>query len=357
MNLKKYKEIPMYVTMGVICAIIFIVLIINLIIQSIIYKIDFNKINDRINNYDWISTKEILDKYNDNDDSEFLNDAYAQIFSTLTDKVDNVKSGNSDEKLKNLLADIRKDISQKYNKRIEDIFKDYNTYSTFNSINEGIKQNGYIWAYSFLEKTIKNYSSDEELVNRLKEKNVEILNSTLDEVIKKAQEKIHEGKYKEAKKLLQSYTDYEYTIYKNEKTETISNLYKDVSDKVKKIEDEEAKQEAKEQAKKEAEEKARKEAELSAKKDKLIVNSDGKKIYQVYMSSNTFNITGKFTGKGHFSIQLLDSNQDLYKLLVNEIGDYFINKSVNVTKGKYYYIQIECTRGNWDLEWTGTYGQ
>ena len=74
------------------------------------------------------------------------------------------------------------------------------------------------------------------------------------------------------------------------------------------------------------------------------------------MKDNIFKLKGTFSGQGHFSVQLLDSNQDLYKLMVNEIGDYVIDKSVAVSKGSYYYIQIETTRGTWDLEWTGTYG-
>ena len=51
---------------------------------------------------------------------------------------------------------------------------------------------------------------------------------------------------------------------------------------------------------------------------------------------------------------MLDSNQDHYKLVANEIGTYRVDKSVRVTAGSMYYIEIECTRGSWTVSWTGT---
>ena len=74
------------------------------------------------------------------------------------------------------------------------------------------------------------------------------------------------------------------------------------------------------------------------------------------MSSSTFRISGTFKGQGYFSVKLLDDNQEFYDLLVNEIGDYVVDTSTQVTKGDYYYLQIECTRGSWNLNWWGTYG-
>ena len=126
-------------------------------------------------------------------------------------------------------------------------------------------------------------------------------------------------------------------------------MYNNVTNEVNRIE-------AEKKAKAEEEERKRKQAEIEAKKDKIIVDTDGKRIYKVYMTSNKFSITGNFKGNGHFSVKLLDDNQDFYNLLVNEIGDYVVNTSTDVVKGNYYYLQIECTRGTWNLSWSGTYG-
>lgn len=88
--------------------------------------------------------------------------------------------------------------------------------------------------------------------------------------------------------------------------------------------------------------------------DELVVDTDGKSIYKVYASSSEIHFTGTFDGPGHFSITMLDSNQDHYKLVANEIGSYRVDKSVRVTAGSMYYIEIECTRGSWTVSWTGT---
>lgn len=87
--------------------------------------------------------------------------------------------------------------------------------------------------------------------------------------------------------------------------------------------------------------------------DELIVDADGKQIYKVYCTTGSLHFTGSFSGQGNFIVEVLNNNQDLQELVVNEIGDYVVDKTVYVGTG-YHYIQIECSRGTWTMKWEGT---
>lgn len=100
----------------------------------------------------------------------------------------------------------------------------------------------------------------------------------------------------------------------------------------------------------------RKREEEQSKRDQLLIEEDGKSLYKVQATSSSIHITGSFSGSGNFIIKILDSNQDLHNLACNEIGSYAIDKNVRVTPGLTYYIQIECSSGEWNLQWTGTGG-
>ena len=70
---------------------------------------------------------------------------------------------------------------------------------------------------------------------------------------------------------------------------------------------------------------------------------------------DTFRIKADYSGSGNFIIWLLDSNQEEYDLLCNEIGTYKLDTSRNIPEG-YYYIKVEWNGGSWDAQWWGTYG-
>ena len=74
------------------------------------------------------------------------------------------------------------------------------------------------------------------------------------------------------------------------------------------------------------------------------------------MTSNTFRFQARYRGDGNFIVKLLDSNQDLESLIVNEIGDYNVDKTVRVRKGEYYYLETYVSDGSWNGTWWGTYG-
>ena len=92
--------------------------------------------------------------------------------------------------------------------------------------------------------------------------------------------------------------------------------------------------------------------------DVKTIDINGKQIWQVYAKSSELHFTGSFHGSGYFGIKILDSNQDFFALVANEIGDYNVDKSVyGLIPDEMYYIQIECTEGSWTCSWTGTYGR
>ena len=98
-------------------------------------------------------------------------------------------------------------------------------------------------------------------------------------------------------------------------------------------------------------------AVLNAKKDKKIIETNGKQIWQVVAKKEYISFWGDYKGSGNFIIEILDDNQDFFDLVVNEIGDYHLNKSIDgLTPERMYYIQIEWSHGGWSLSWSGTYG-
>ena len=277
----------------------------------------------------------------------FSSDAYKKLYQAIDERIENIKNGNDDEKLINMIKEIKSKNSS--NQTIANKYLKANGYSNINKANKYIQEQKYIEAYDLLGTVITdNKDINKEITDLATNKQNEIKEQTLQQVIAKAQEQINNKDYSSAQSTLSNYKDLG--------NQTIVDMYNNATNEVNRIEAEKKAQEEAERRKQEEEERKRQQAELEAKKDKIIVDTNGKRIYKVCMYSNTFSISGTFKGQGHFSITLLDDNQDFYDLLANEIGDYVVDKSVKVTKGDYYYLQIECTRGSWDLSWSGTYG-
>ena len=170
----------------------------------------------------------------------------------------------------------------------------------------------------------------------------------MQEVISQGQEKINHQDYSSAKTFLEKYKDFG--------NQTIVDMYNNVTNELNRIEAEKKAKEELERRKQQEEERKRQQAELDAKKDKLTINKNGKKIWKVCMTSNTFRFQATFRGSGNFIVKLLDSNQDLEELICNEIGDYNVDKTVKVVKGNYYYVETYVSNGSWEGTWWGTYG-
>ena len=281
------------------------------------------------------------------EETDFSSEAYKMLYKAIDERIENIKNGNDDERLISMIKDIKSKNSS--NQTIANKYLKANGYSNINKANKYIQEQKYIEAYELLGTVITdNKDINKEITDLATNKQNEIKEQTLQQVIAKAQEQINNKDYSSAQSTLSNYKDLG--------NQTIVDMYNNATNEVNRIEAERKAQEELERRKQQEEERKRQQAELDAKKDKIIVDTNGKRIYKVCMYSNTFSISGTFKGQGHFSITLLDDNQDFYDLLANEIGDYVVDKSVKVTKGDYYYLQIECTRGSWDLSWSGTYG-
>jgi hypothetical protein len=85
--------------------------------------------------------------------------------------------------------------------------------------------------------------------------------------------------------------------------------------------------------------------DTATKPPEKIVDIDGKQIWKVYITRGEARFNYTYTGTGNFSIKLLDENQDLLELVVNEIGDYVLDKTVKVPYAGLYYVQFEVSKG------------
>lgn len=95
---------------------------------------------------------------------------------------------------------------------------------------------------------------------------------------------------------------------------------------------------------------------IKTHKDELILDSNGKRLWKVYVEDGTITFNGTFEGSGYFGVQVLDNNQNLEELVVNEVGSYVLqNKRVYVGTG-WHYIQLEVTNGSYSVSWAGTGG-
>ena len=87
----------------------------------------------------------------------------------------------------------------------------------------------------------------------------------------------------------------------------------------------------------------------------LIVNSNGKKMWKMYYFQPYLHLNMTYNGTGNFIVSILDNNEDLYTLAANEIGDYVLNKTVEVPPtGDFYYLEIEFTDGSYTGNWNPT---
>ena len=305
------------------------------------------------NDSDWSNFRDIINTHNE--ESNFEPEAYEKLYNAIDERIEHIKNGNEDNELITMLESIKKDknfnsVSKPILEKIESKYLIANSYSNINKANKQIEEQKFKETYELLETVItSNKDKNQDIVDIATNRQNEIKEKAFEQVIAQAQKKINSKEYSSAQTLLGKYKDLG--------NQTIVDMYNNATIEVNRIEAERKAKEELERRKQQEEERKRQQAELDAKKDKIIVDTNGKRIYKVCMASNRFSISGNFKGQGHFSIKLLDDNQEFYDLLVNEIGDYVVDTSTRVTKGDYYYVQIECSRGSWNLSWSGTYGE
>lgn len=288
------------------------------------------------------------------EESDFEIKAYEKLYQAIDERIDNVKNGNEDNKLVEMLERIKKDstLNSESKTIVEKIERKYliaSSYSNINKANKQIEEQKFKEAYELLATVITNSKDkNQDIVDIATNKQNEIKDKAFEQVITQAQEKMNNKEYSSAQTILSKYKDLG--------NQTILDMYNSATNEVNRIEAEKKAQEELERRKQQEEERKRQQEELNAKKDQLTINSNGKKIWKVYMTSNTFRFQATYRGSGNFIVKLLNSNQNLEELICNEIGDYNVDKTVKVVKGNYYYVETYVSNGNWNGTWWGTYG-
>lgn len=311
--------------------------------------------NDLETCYEVIKNESDLEKFNTilsehKEETDFEIKAYEKLYKAAEERIENIKNGNDDENLIKILEEIQsntKDTGVKI--KTESRYLKAKSYTNINTVNKQVAEQKYIEAYDLLGTIITdNTNKNTDIVKLATDKQNEIKEQMLQQVITQAQEKMNNKEYSSAQTLLGKYKDLG--------NQTIVDMYNNATNEVNRIEAEKKAQEELERRKQQEEERKRQQAELDEKKDKLTINKNGKKIWKVCMTSNTFRFQATYRGNGNFIVKLLDSNQDLEELICNEIGDYNVDKTVKVVKGNYYYVETYVSDGSWNGTWWGTYG-
>lgn len=194
------------------------------------------------------------------EETEFSSEAYKKLYQAIDERIENIKNGNDDEKLVSMIETIKDKNSS--NQTISNKYLKANGYSNVNKANKYIQEQKYIEAYNLYDTVIKdNKDINKEITDLATNKQNEIKEQMLQQVIAQGQEKINKQEYSSAQTLLGKYKDFG--------NQTIVDMYNNATNEVNRIEAEKkAREEAERKAreKKEAEERARREAEEKARK-------------------------------------------------------------------------------------------
>lgn len=215
--------------------------------------------------YEVIKNDSDFEKFNSiikehTEETEFSSAAYKKLYQAVDERIENIKNGNDDEKLVSLIKTIKDKNSS--NQTISNKYLKANGYSNINKANKYIQEQKHIEAYDLLGKVITdNKDVNKEITDLATNKQNEIKEQMLQQVINQGQEKINNKDYSSAQTLLGKYKDFG--------NQTIIDMYNNATNEVNRIEAEKkSKEEAERKAreKKEAEERAKREAEEKARK-------------------------------------------------------------------------------------------
>lgn len=218
--------------------------------------------------------------------------------------------------------------------------------SNYNKAIELINQKKYEDAIKFLKAVIPldkiRYSDSQKKLEMC-------INETVNKYIDKARLYLKEKNYAEAIKCLGEV----FNIQPN--NEEYKKLYAEAFKIKKAVEDEKIAKAMAAQKEKEEQERKEKEAEIKAEAEKYapkkIVDKNGKQIWKIYIDRGVIHFQAKYYGEGNFIVKLLDYNQDLISLIANEIGDYVVDKTVEVSYQGWYYLEIYGSDGSWSYSW------
>ncbi len=227
------------------------------------YNNDINLCYETIkNDLNWDNFKKILDKHSQ--ESNFEPDAYEKLYQAIDERINNIKNGNYDNDLISMLDKIKNDknlnsVTSSISKKIEDKNLKAKSYTNINKSNKNIEEQKYKEAFDLLETVIKNNKEkNQDIVDMATNKQNEIKDKALEQIIAQAQEKINAQDYSSAKTLLEKYKDLG--------NQTILDMYNNAKNEVDRIEAE----------KKAKEEEERKAKELEQKNNKTTTNFTNK---------------------------------------------------------------------------------
>lgn len=179
------------------------------------------------------------------EETDFSSEAYKMLYKAIDERIENIKNGNDDEKLISMIKDIKSKNSS--NQTIANKYLKANGYSNINKANKYIQEQKYIEAYELLGTVItENKDVNKEIADLATNKQNEIKEQTLQQVIAKAQEQMNNKEYSSAQSTLLNYKDLG--------NQTIIDLYNNATNEVNRLE-------AEKKAQEEAEERARIEKE------------------------------------------------------------------------------------------------
>lgn len=237
------------------------------------------------------------------EETEFSLEAYKQLYKAIDERIENIKNGNDDEKLVSMMKIIKDEVSS--NKTIDNKYLKVNSYSDINKANKYIQEQKYIETFDLLKTVIKNNKEkNNDIVDIATNKQNEIKEQMLQQVITQGQEKINNKDYSSAQTFLGKYKDLG--------NQTIVDMYNNATNEVNRIEAEKkAKEEAERKAreKKEAEEKAKKEREEKARKKREgvslgmskqdVLDSSWGKPYKINTSTGSWGVHEQWCYEGY----------------------------------------------------------
>ncbi|EQB88924.1 tetratricopeptide (TPR) repeat protein [Clostridium punense] len=216
------------------------------------------------------------------------------------------------------------------------------SYECFTTGMEAFNRSDYKVAYNNL-KSVKEIDKDNYLVaqEKIEECKPKLIIQALEGAKKLADAKSYDSAISMINNALTNSPN-------NEELVNAKNKYTEMNNA--KIAEEAKVKQKEEEAKAKAEEQARAEERKKYEPQK-IVDKDGKQIWKIYIQNGGIHFTGKYTGSGNFIMKLLNSNQELVKVIVNEIGDYVVDKTVYVKSDGWYYLEVFGSDGTWNYNW------
>lgn len=197
----------------IIIIVVSILVIIGIVIGSIVLlnSLKFSKelkyCYEEINNYNIENFAKKIDEHST--DEKFEEKAYNQLFKAIDEKIENIKNGQNDKDLQEMINNLIKD--EKYSKIKEKLQSKLllaQGYSILNNANEEIEQLNYEKAYTYLNQVINSQKDkNQNIVDIATNKQNEIKDKLKEQVIANAQNEITNNNYEKAEQILLPYKD------------------------------------------------------------------------------------------------------------------------------------------------------